>query len=148
MRKSYRLMLLLALFLSLFILTSGYAHTCKVSSSENFQIFFDRFLVEKEFAISRTVYPVRHLKQEYGLNENGQEDSSATLTLLTEKQYKEALPLSTFIQENKLIFEIKMRSKNVATVKVYKSDTDWVLEYHFIQKHRCWFLREIEDLSL
>jgi hypothetical protein len=138
------------LFLTLLLLFSAMANagTCKVKHPENFTTFFDRFSAKNQFSVTRTTYPLRYLKWEYGLDKKGNDDSSPVLMLITKSQDQSGISLSNYMQENNLTFEIKEVSKKAATVTIFQEQSDWKLEYHFIQKNHCWFLREIEDLSL
>jgi hypothetical protein len=147
-RGAKEVLISLLFLFSLFLFSvKANASTCKIKRPENFAIFFKSFSAKNPFAVARTVYPLRYLKWEYGLDEKGNDDSSPVLMLITKSQDQSGISLLSYMQENNLAFEIKEVSKKTATVTIFQAQSDWKLEYHFVQKNRCWFLREIENLS-
>lgn len=140
-----RLLFGMLLLLSPVLATAG---TCESKHTEKFAAFFDRFSTEKAFAIDRTLYPLRLRVWEYGLDEKGNDTSSPILKLVTKNQDQSEPSLSTYMEENNLNFKITESSQKSTKVHLFKEGTDWSTVYHFVNKNRCWFLRDIEDFSL
>ena len=140
--------ILIYLILYLLLPSFATAGSCKSNQSESFVTFFDKFSSEKEFALSRTIYPLKFKKWEHGLDEKGNDASSPTLKFITKKEEEKGSSLSYYMKKNSLDFEITENLEDSAKVKIYKEGTDWMMDYHFMNKSNCWFLREIEDFSL
>lgn len=138
------------LFVIFFLLSPALATagSCESKHSEKFEVFFDKFSTEKEFAVGRTLYPLRLRLWEYGLDEKGNDASSPILKFVTKAQDQNKPSLSSYIQENSLDFKITQNLQKSAKVHIFKEGTDLSVIYLFVNKNRCWFLREIEDRSL
>ncbi|OAM53071.1 hypothetical protein A7981_06525 [Methylovorus sp. MM2] len=126
-----------------------YAAECSASHQEVFADFFNRFSSEKKFAVSRTIYPLRVLLLEFGLNDKLEDDYSSSFKLkLTSKAEDSKYPsLGNYMNDNGLVAETNIKTRTTE-VHVFKPDTDWSVMYRFLMKKHCWYLHEIEDDSL
>ena len=70
------------------------AGKCDAPERENFLTFFFRFSGDKDFAIARTVYPLKVLAQQYGIDELGNDVSRVIRFSRTKKQDAELPSLS------------------------------------------------------
>lgn len=134
------------LFFCIFLLS---ANACTIPANEDFSTFFSRFSGEKTFAESRTIYPLRVLTWEYGIDENGKDESAPILSYVYKQEDEKHLNLlSTYMKENGLKSEIESLTPDAAVVHVFKEDTDWSMTYHFSRKGKFWFLSEFQNHSL
>lgn len=124
------------------------AEDCKAKVREQFSAFFSRYETDKQFAISRTTFPLRSLKREFGLDEKGRDVPSVIRSSISQAQFSASPALSTYAKENGLSSRIKPPAARSAIVEVFKPDTDWLISYHFQLKGSCWFLSEYQDQSL
>lgn len=124
------------------------AGVCAASSPEEFAPFFSKFSDDKHFAVSRTVFPLRVLKWEYGIDSQGKDESAPRRFRISKSQYETTPSLSSSMKENGLVSRVKSVSTRSAIVEVFKEDTDWLTSHHFKRVSRCWYLHEYQDHSL
>ena len=139
-----------ALALSLFLCFPMFAHADKCDSPEreDFLTFFFRFSGDKAFAASRTVYPLKILAQQYGVDEMGNDVSSAVRSLRSKQQDAQLPSLSSTLQVGNLIAKVHAQSANSTVVQVFGESSEWGQTYHFSLKGKCWFLREFREHSI
>lgn len=134
------------LFICIFLLS---ASACTTTANEDFSIFLSRFSEEKTFAKSRTIYPLKVLTWEYGIDENGKDESAPILSYISKQEDEKYLnSLSSYMKENGLKSKIESLTPDAAVVHVFKEDTDWSMTYHFSRKGRSWYLIEFQNQSL
>lgn len=135
--------LVFAIFVSWMLLACG-------QKVEDFNIFLDRFMSDKEFELERTVVPLLSIRHEYILEESGKDKAHVNITRISRETLEQGPTLSEFLTENDLFKEIKQKENDpaVQVVKVFKADTDWQFEYHFVNKEGYWYLQSIHDYSL
>jgi hypothetical protein len=135
--------------LAAFILTvlPGAAHACSAKQPEDFSAFFEKFIDDKEFALSRTIYPSVHTRYEYRI-----EDGKQQITELRRKVGKQDdakyPPLGVYMKSFGLEPQRQDVAANEAVVEVSKSGVQGFLSYHFSSPRGCWFLREVQNHSL
>lgn len=117
---------------------------------EDFNVFLDRFISDKKFELERTVVPLLSIRHEYMLDESGKDKADVKITRISRETLEQGPTLSEFIVENDLFKEVKQQQSDPAIqiVKVFKADTDWQFEYHFVNKEGYWYLQSIHDYSL
>lgn len=117
---------------------------------EDFNIFLDRFMSDKEFELERTVVPLLSIRHEYIVDESGKDKANVSVTRISREGLEGGPTLSGFLAENDLFKEIKPQGSDpsVQVVKVFKVDSDWQFEYHFVNKEGSWYLQSIQDYSL
>jgi hypothetical protein len=134
--------------LLLFVFLGGCAHPsgkiCNSTPPENFQPFLKRFLEDKQFAMSRTLYPLVTINYEAG-NEDG---NSVNKTLSTREENAKFPALTEYMEKNDLVHKIKSVDDSRALVMIYKPDTDWLYDLHYTNKNGCWVFTEIHDYSV
>lgn len=135
--------LLCAAFLGWILLACG-------QKMEDFNIFLDRFMSDKEFELERTVAPLLSIRHEFIMDESGKDKADVSVTRISREALEEGPTLSAFLAENELFKEIKPQGSDpsVQVVKVFKADSDWQFEYHFVNKEGNWYLQSIHDYSL
>ena len=121
---------------------------CESVAREDFSVFFSRFSDDRQFAINRTIFPLRALKWEFGIDSNGKDESAPVRSRITKAKYAGAPNLSVYMKENGLTSKIKSATSRFAVVEVFKDGTDWLTTRHFERKGNCWFLYEYQDHSL
>lgn len=133
------------ILLSILFLFSGFtfAFQCDIN---DFNKFYTNFKNEKQFADNRTIFPLRLTTWEYGIDSNGKDVSSKNINYTTNK--KDVSLLSDFIKEHELSEKTTMKNNSKINITIFKQDTDFQLQYHFICHKNSWFLYEIEDQSL
>ncbi len=124
------------------------AGECEAREPEDFATFFSQFADDKQFATSRTIYPVRSIKWEFGADEKGNDASVAVRSKISKEQNAKAPTLASHMKENGLTARTKNISKRVLAVEVFKPSTDWIVIFKFMRKGNCWFFTEYEDQSL
>ena len=137
----------LLLALSFVFLSAQAFAQCKSVPAEIFQDFIDGFSESKTLAMSRTIYPTYTLRHEAGV-ENGKEIVSAIKTTVSKADDVATPTITQLLARNQLTMRVKNVGNKQATVEVFKPDTDWLLSYHFVERHGCWFLHHVEDHSL
>lgn len=138
---------LLAVILVLLCPTISIADSCKAVDREEFSSFLSRFMKDHSFSVSRTLFPLKSLKWEYGLDGDGKDDSAPRRSLISKLEYEKSLSPATSMKKNGLAFKIKGIKPRSAIVEVFKPDTGWLESYHFIRKGNCWYLDEFQDHS-
>ena len=135
--------LVIAVFVSWMLLACG-------QKVEDFNVFLDRFMSDKEFELERTVVPLLSIRHEYILDESGKDKAGVAVTRISRETLEQGPTLYEFLAENDLFKEIKRQESDPAiqVVKVFKADTDWQFEYHFVSKEGRWYLQSIHDYSL
>ncbi len=117
---------------------------------EDFDLFLDRFLSDKQFALGRTMTPLLSVRHEYTVDTYGKEKKTAIESTVSRNELEKRPAMDEFISKNNLSTEVKPseRDPSAKIVKIYKEDTDWLLEYHFVNKEGEWFLNSVHDYSL
>ena len=138
----------LVLIVLLLQATLAVAGVCTASSPEEFAPFFSKFSDDKHFAVSRTVFPLRALKWEYGIDSQGKDESAPRRFRIPKAKYETTPSLSSSMKEHGLTSRVKGVSTRSAIVEVFKEGTDWLTSHHFKRIGRCWFLYEYQDHSL
>lgn len=120
------------------------------SQGEDFDLFFDRFRSEKAFELDRTTFPLSVYRDEFGVNENGDDDSQVVKSDISKEAASRQPVLSEYIAEHDLSFQVEPAARRdaVRTVKVFKENTDWLIEYRFELKNGQWLLVSEHDHSL
>lgn len=121
---------------------------CKSRKSEEFTTFFARFANDKEFATSRTTWPLPTIHWEFGADAAGNNESAPVRTLVSQAQDSASPSLSTYISQNGMNSKIQTLTTNTAVVEIFKEDTDWLMTYHFSLTGHCWVLQEFQNHSL
>jgi hypothetical protein len=120
---------------------------CDAKHPEDFTSFFTKYSDDKEFALSRTIYPSLRTRYEYRIEDGKQQ--------ITERQRKVARqddakfpPLGEYMKSIGLESRPQQITKNEATVELSKPGSQGLLTYHFSLTRGCWFLREVQNHSL
>ena len=138
----------LVLFVLLLQSALAVASVCNASSPEEFAPFFSKFSGNKHFAVSRTLFPLRALKWEYGIDSHSKDESAPRRYHISKAQYESTPSLSSSMNEHGLTSREKSIGKCTAIVEVFREGTDWVTSHHFKRIGHCWFLYEYQDHSL
>ena len=125
-----------------------YGASCSPRHPERFSEFLTRFSADKEYAATRTVFPLRVLVWEYGADANGQDMSRVKQSRISRTQYLKSPSLAEHMEENELTSMVKRQTKTVAVLEVFKDSSDWLVSLHFRLQKGCWFLWKEEDQSL
>lgn len=136
------------LLISALLPLQTFAFDCKGSEKESFPTFFERFSHDKRFAVSRTIYPIRSIKWEFGADDKGNDVSAPTRSTISKETNSKAPALSAYMTDNGLTARTKPLSQRVVEIEVLKPDTDWIVIFRFARKGHCWFFTEYEDQSL
>lgn len=122
----------------------------KPSKNESFDIFINEFISKKEFSLDRTAVPLSSYRYEYGVDENGQDDSAVIETKVSKDTLAQQPTLGTYITTNNLSYEVVSDSTDniMQIVKVFKPGTDWLIDFHFENKDGNWILVSTHDYSL
>lgn len=117
---------------------------------EDFNSFFTQYSTNKAFSLSRSVFPIRSFKYEYGVDQHGKEETAVIETRVVSDTLAKQPTLSEYAATNGLSVEIQPAPDTPLKhrVKVYKQGTDWLVEYHFIKTDNRWYLYETHDYSL
>jgi hypothetical protein len=137
-----------ALALLMLYSTLSVAGVCESVAPEEFAVFFSKFTDDKQFSIGRTIFPLRALKWEFGIDASGKDESAPVRSRIPKEKYANAPSLSAYMRENGLTAKIKNVTSRSAVVEVFKDGTDWLTTRHFVRKGNCWFLYEYQDHSL
>jgi hypothetical protein len=141
--KNTALVLLMLLFS-----TSSYSGDCSTEKPELFNNYLSRFSTDGVFSSTRTIFPLRVLVWEYGLDENGKDDSGPAETLISIAEYKKWPTLKDMMVKNGLSNKIKSQTKDDVVLELYKEGTDWQIDYYFKNKNGCWYFWKYENASL
>ncbi len=120
------------------------------TQNEDFNLFFTQYSTNKTFSLSRSIFPIRSFKYEYGVDQHGKEETAVIETRVVSDTLAKQPTLSEYATTNGLSIEIQPAHANSPKriVKVYKQGTDWLIEYHFIKTDNLWYLNETHDYSL
>jgi hypothetical protein len=135
------------IFLLCFSMVS-HADACDQRTPENFKQFFSKFSSDKNFSTGRKIYPYPSQYLEYGIDPSGNDEPKPVPSRVTKEQDAHYPALADFMKENGLTSEITELRSRSAIVKVFKQDTDWLMEFYFRRKGNCWFMTEFQDHSL
>lgn len=111
-----------------------------VAQQEDFLRFFQQFVGSKRFAVSRTRYPLRVLRQEPGADIQRSEltrEQDAQQPVLGLRMAKEGLRAT-----NEAPVDGKAR-----VVVVKKDKPEWQIVYLFVSEEGNWYLDEMQDYS-
>lgn len=138
--------LIISLLLCFPVLAQALA--CDAAENENFLTFFFHFSGDKTFAVSRTVYPLKVIAQKYGIDEMGNDLSSATRLARSKQQDVELPSLSQTLQNGNLIAKVHEKSSTANVVQVFGENSEWGQTYHFALQGKCWYLREFREHTI
>lgn len=134
--------------LLLALLAPLHAHAaCKSKAPESFDVFFARFAEDKDFALSRTRYPLDSMRHEVD-DSGGKYLPSIVSTPVTRDADARNPTLRAYARENGMQMERSGRHPDDAAVRMYKPGTDWLYSYHFERTGACWTLFRVVDHSL
>ncbi|PPD13531.1 MAG: hypothetical protein CTY27_06180 [Methylotenera sp.] len=120
--------------------------SCKYDDDRSFEQFFSRWSVDKAFSLERTKNPLANFIYIAG-NENQKEGEKVKTFHSSTEELAGYLTLHQYESKNGLSHKIKTLTNDRAIVSVFLSDSDWLLDYHFIRLDGCWFLEEVHDYS-
>ena len=131
-----------------FYSVASHAGNCGLSKPEDFRQFFSRFSTDKAFSSSRTLYPLRVQRLEYGIDPDSNDEPKPVRSRVTKEQDAPYPTLDAYMKEHGLISEIIELRPKYAVVQVFMQDSDWLMTYHFRRKGNCWYMTELQDDSL
>jgi len=136
-----------ALLFSLLLCFSQFAQAekCNSPTDENFLTFFHHFTSDKSFAIGRTLYPLKVRAQQYGIDQLGNDLSSAIRLYRTEQEDKAIPTLAVTMQQGNLLAKVHETSATTSVVQLFADNPEWGQTYHFSLRGKCWFLREFRE---
>jgi len=134
--------------LLLFVPALAWAGVCNSPGREDFLTFFFHFSNTKDFAVSRTIYPLKVLAQKYGIDELGNDLSTSTRLLRPKREDAQLPSLSSTLQEGNLIAKVHEKSADSYVVQVFGQNSEWGQTYHFLRKGNCWFFHEFREHSI
>lgn len=135
------------LLLMMFMVPASALAQCKARTAEPFEQFIASFGRDKQFAVTRTEYPLVFIRHE---DVDGNQDGRVPIKKSIEKNDDASAPaIADFARDNDVELRTTSLRKAAATVQMAKPGTDsLILDYHFVRKGACWHLRRIEDHSL
>ncbi len=135
------------LMLAMFMAPAGAFAECKSRTVEPFGKFIESFGWDKDFAVMRTEYPLRVIRhEEVDLTQGGR---VPVLTLLAKEDDAATPAIAVFARDNDVELNTTLLRKAEATVRMAKPSTDsLIVDYHFVRKGACWYLRRLEDHTL
>lgn len=135
------------LLLAMLMVPASAFADCKARTPEPFEKFFAAFGHDKDFAITRTEYPLTFIRHE---ETDVADDRRVPIKKLIEKTTEAASPaIAIFARDNDVELDTILLKKREATVRMAKPGTDsLIFDYHFARKGACWYLRRIEDHTL
>ncbi len=98
--------------------TQAQAGKCNEPITEEFATFLEHFAIDKQFAVSRTIYPLRGRRWEIGIDEKGNAASKAVRADISQDQNAKAPTLSEYIKKNSLVSQTKKVMAKLAIVEV------------------------------
>lgn len=121
----------------------------QATKTEAFEQFLPQFLHDKTFSINRTKSPLLNYRYEYGVDENGNDDSAIVKSEVSREQLSQQT-LADYLIQNNLQYAVVTEESSSAkhVLKVYMDGTDWLLHYHFVLEKGVWYLQEVHDYSL
>ena len=138
----------LGLLLSVMYSALAGAHDCAATSPESFSVFFAKFADDKPFSVSRTLFPLRALKWEYGIDSKGKDESAPSRFTVPKNRYAATPSISATIKEHGMTSRIKSAESHMVVVEIFKDGSDWYTSHHFKRVGNCWYLYEYQDHSL
>ncbi len=127
---------------------SAHAVVCDATEREDFLSFFFRFSGSKNFASSRTVYPLKVVAQVYGIDEMGNDLSVSGNSYRSKSEDAEHPSLANLLQKESLIAKVHEKSANKFVVQVFGDNPAQGETLHFSRKGNCWLLNENRIHSL
>lgn len=124
------------------------ARGCMPNNRELFAPFLQRFSTEPAFALKRTVLPLRVLKWEYGIDENGEDESAPIKSFVSKRDYLRWPTLDSYMKNNNLSSSVDRQTRSAVVLRVFQQDSDWPMLYHFKLWKGCWYFWQYEDQSL
>ena len=126
---------------------SAYAQ-CVAQKPENFQRFFDTFAASKQFALSRTLYPLKIETSRNGIDAQGRQRSGISVSFRSAQEDARGESLSGEMERNALSYKILSLGKGRAVVNVSGQGDGFLFNHHFARKGNCWFEVKLEDYSI
>ena len=139
---------IVSLFVFLLFPLLSFGSTCNAPDKEDFLTFFFKFSGDKPFSTSRTVYPLKVLVQHYGIDEMGNDLSSAKRLTRSRKQDEELPSLSSTLEDSNLIAKAHKQSNNAYVVQIFGENSEWGQTMHFSLRGKCWYLYEFREHSI
>ena len=134
------------LFVMLLVPVSALAE-CKARTPEPFEKFLESFGSSKSFALTRTEYPLTFIKHED--LDPAQEGRTAVKKLIQKRDDATVPAIAVFARDNDVELSTTALKSAEATVRMAKPGTDsLIVDYHFVRKGTCWYLRRMEDHTL
>ena len=120
------------------------AESCAVRDV-SFSQFFSKFITDKNFDISRTIYPLKiYYYDEVCQAKREGEPECGKVSNVSKKDNLTTATLATTMKEQSRLSKVKSFTKNRAVVIIYLPDSDWLDTYNFINKAGCWYLSNIQ----
>lgn len=117
---------------------------CNPERPEKFSTFFNRFLEDKKFAVSRTIYPVNQVSLEYYI-EDGKQHIAETRRKIEKVQDTKYPALGIYLESMGIASRVQEASAAKAVVEVFKPGANGFATYHFLPVRGCWFLYEMQN---
>jgi hypothetical protein len=125
------------------------ASDCTQRKPESLDNFLERFSTDHDFANTRTIFPLRVLKWEFGLDEKGKDVSAPEKWKISRSDYAGWPRLDKVLKDNKqLASRISSNSGTKAIFEIFQPNTDWIVLFHFKSQKGCWYFWQYEDRSL
>lgn len=133
-----------SLILSILIILpmSAHADACDSAEREDFLSFFFRFSGGKNFASSRTIYPLKVVTQVYGIDEMGNDLSVSGVSYRSKQQDADLPSLANLLQGESMVAKVHKESAKDYVVQVFGDNPDVGETLHFSRNGNCWRLRE------
>lgn len=129
------------------VFTLPFSAMAQCKPGEVFAPFLARFSQDKPFAVTRTLYPMTNLRHEYG-EENGKSVDVVIKTVVSKVDDASTPTMKQVQDKYTLDSETHSLSSGAAKVKLFQPNTDFLIDYHFVKRHGCWYLHHVEDFSL
>jgi hypothetical protein len=123
------------------------AQACSARQPEALPAFFETFINDKDFAISRTIYPSARVRFQYGM-ENGKQEIIETRRTASRRDDMKYPALGDYIRTTGIESELQQKTPTSAVARLSRPGTSTLVTYHFLLANGCWFLREIQDHAL
>lgn len=136
MRTFHRLLLLCAML-------PVTAAACESARNEVFRDFFARYASDRVFMLARVVHPPYILIHRYG-----SDGHDVRKRIYTRAEWAKTETVTGFAQENGMVADRMDIGPAKAKVSVEKPGTDWVVDYHFRRRGRCWYFHHFETVDL
>jgi hypothetical protein len=123
------------------------AESCAVRDV-SFNQFFSKFIIDKNFDISRTIYPLTvYYSDEVCQAKREDEPECRKVSYVSKKDYLTTATLATTMKEQSRLSKVKTLTKERAVVIIYLPDSDWLDIYNFKNKEGCWYLSNIQTFQ-